>query len=215
MISLLNWLWGRQEDDVHEEPTSYLDHDLCRCDRFGKALGQYLSELTPDQQAIAQRLIPALLELGKGSHPPSDLTRFLKMTYWARYQQYHRFLINEWWQILQNCAQLHNSSWHQSADDCCPINRHNLPVARAIIWLHIHLKKSDSVASLLPFMANCLQQYPHCSEIAEQLAMSAANSLVRQPFYRFHQYNIAMKYPILSRGRMGRRLQIQAMRWAS
>ena len=139
----------------------------------------------------------------------------MKMTYWARHKQYHRQLITEWWQILQGCAQLHNDTFLFREEDCCPINRHNLPAAQAITWLYIHLKQGDSVAHVLPFMDDCLRQYPHCSEIAEQLALSAANSLVRQPFYRFHRHNIAIDYPNLSRGRMGRQLQIQPIRWAS
>ncbi|MEL7250423.1 MAG: hypothetical protein AAFO03_18500 [Bacteroidota bacterium] len=215
MNSLFKWLLGRQEEDPEERPTSYLDNELCTCDRFGKVLEQYIDKLLPAEQAIAQHLIAALLELGKGSHPPQDLKLFMKMTHWCRHLQYHRHLITEWWQLLKGCAQLHNQHQALSADDCCPINRQNLPAAQAITWLYIHIKKGESVTSLLPFMDDCLRQYPLCSEIAEQLALSAANALTRQPFYRFHRHNIAIQYPNLSRGRMGRQLQIQAVRWAS
>lgn len=216
MNSLINWLFRQDEDSVIEEATiTGLNKKIHNCDRFGKAITQHVMQLTKEQRIVADRLIPALFELGIGSHPPRDLSRFMKTVHWPRHDQASRQMLNEWWHILQHCASLHHRPYNDHSTDCCPVNQHNLHAARGIIWLQIHLRGAKIVPVLLPFMANCMQQYPQCSEIAEQLALSAANMLVRQPFYRFHRHDIAIRYPILSRGRMGRRLELHQRRWAS
>ncbi len=213
MNRFLNWLLGRNEDVAEEETNTYLNQELHTCDRFGKAVQQQLQELHPNQRQLAERLIPALMELGNSSHPPQDLSLFFELTNWPRHEQEFRLLMAAWWKILQHC----NSQDYSSSSDnsCCPINQHNLPAARAIIWLQIHLLGAGVVSDLLSFMDECVQQYPHCSEISEQLALSAANALARTPFYRRHQFEIAMTHPALTRGRLGRILQAQPMKWAS
>lgn len=213
MSSFLNWILGRKEEVV-EEPVTYLDQQLHFCDLFGQSIRQHLQELTPAQRQTAERLIPALMELGINSHPPQDFSLFFQLTNWPRHQQEFRQLIRTWWQILQRCSSP-SLSIQQTEKACCPINQNNLPAARAIVWLQLQLQGAAMVPELLSMMDDCVQQYPHCSEIAEQLALSSANALVRTPFYRLHQYDIALNHPALTRGRLGGRLQPQQMKQAS
>lgn len=213
MKALVNWILGRKEEEV-EETVTYLNQRLRTCDRFGKEVWQNMLELRPEQRELAGRLIPALMELGSSSYPPQDLTPFFQLTNWPGHSQEFRSLIASWWQILRHCSASHHLA-DRTATNCCPIGRNNLPAARAVVWLHMHLQGAAIVPDLLSFMEDCVQQYPDCSETAEQLALGAAHALIRTPYYRRYQLELGLTHPALTRGRLGQRLQVPQMKWAS
>ena len=214
MKALINWLLGRSPKKP-KQPYDYRNRRIHTCDFFGKAIHQYLTEMEPSQRELAQTLLPALLELGSTSHPPNDFKLIQRLPEWQQHPTLIRTLINDWWQILAHLIDMTSKHNNALAGSCCPLNRSNLPAARAIVWLQVHFRPAMAKEDLPLLMAQCVEQYPYCSEVSEQLALAAANTLVRQPFYDHYQMTIALNYPILCRGRIGRRLQITALRQAS
>lgn len=208
MITLLNRLFER-EPIVNEENESHfpVPAGLRPCDSFGRVLTDYLRQFPSPE---LQKVLPALFELGRSTHPTHDWNHFKKYAHWPQHDQSLRNILDDWWNVLQRVvAEARHSSRTGKVipGDCCPLLRYHLPLARAIVWLQLHHQGKRMVPSLLQFMSDCLAKYPNCPEITQQLAQSAANMLVREDYFALWQHQIAFQYPELMRGRIGKRIR--------
>lgn len=184
------------------------------CDNFGRSLSNYLKQF-PSTELNA--VLPALYELGCSSHPVDDWHHFKKIVRWPQHDQNLRNILDDWWHVLQTVitqARHTSRSGQVISAECCPLLRYHLPLARAIVWLQIHHQGKRMMPDLLPFMSDCLAQYPNCPEITQQLAQSTANMLAKEDYFAQWQQRIAFQYPELMRGRIGQKMK-QGMRRAS
>lgn len=184
------------------------------CDNFGRSLSNYLKQFP---SAELDAVLPALYELGCSSHPVDDWHHFKKIVRWPQHDQNLRNILDDWWHVLQTVitqARHISRNGHVVSAECCPLLRYHLPLARAIVWLQIHHQGKRMMPDLLPFMVDCLAQYPNCPEITQQLAQSTANMLAKEDYFAQWQQRIAFQYPELMRGRIGQKMK-QGMRRAS
>ena len=201
------------EEEEHEASVIRFS-GIKTCDNFGRSLSNYLKQFP---SAELDAVLPALYELGCSSHPVDDWHHFKKIVRWPQHDQSLRNILDDWWHVLQTVitqARHISRSGHVIPADCCPLLRYHLPLARAIVWLQIHHQGKRMMPDLLPFMVDCLAQYPNCPEITQQLAQSTANMLVKEDFFPQWQHKITYQYPELMRGRIGQRMK-QGMRRAS
>lgn len=215
MINFLSRLFENDsstEEENEKCPTRFAG--VKTCDAFGRALSNYLKQF-PSSELNA--VLPALYELGCSSYPVDDWHQFKKYAHWPQHDHSLRNILDDWWHVLQTVitqARHVSRSGHVVSADCCPLLRYHLPLARAIVWLQIHHQGKRMMPDLLPFMVDCLAQYPNCPEITQQLAQSTANMLAKEDYFPQWQQRIAFQYPVLLRGRVGQKMK-QGMRRAS
>ena len=201
-----------QEEENETEATRF--SGIKTCDTFGRALFSYLEQFP---SAELNKVLPALFELGRSSHPVDDWHQFKKFAHWPQHDHSLRNILDDWWHVLQTVitqARHTSRNGHTISSDCCPLLRYHLPLARAIVWLQIHHQGKRMMPDMLPFMVDCLAHYPYCPEITQQLAQSTANMLVKEDYFPRWQQRITYQYPELMRGRIGQRMK-QGMRRAS
>ena len=204
MIAYLNQLFERaaEEESERRRPAPEIDDR----DVFGRELLNYQARFP---SAEADALLPHLFELGRGTHPVHDLRRFKQSAGWPQHDGQLRFILDDWWNVLRRLmAQMRHDRRTQAPRRayCGPLDRHHLPLARAVVWLQIYHEGREIMPDLLKFLSNCLTDYPNCPEVTRQLAQSAANMLVREPYFRQWKPRIAFQYPELMKGRIGGRL---------
>ncbi|WP_020536076.1 hypothetical protein [Lewinella cohaerens] len=215
MITFLKKLFENDASPEEENETGSVHFSgIKTCDTFGRALSSYLEQFP---SAELNKVLPALFELGRSSHPVDDWHQFKKFAHWPQHDHSLRNILDDWWHVLQTVitqARHTSRNGHTVSADCCPLLRYHLPLARAIVWLQIHHQGKRMMPDLLPFMVDCLAQYPYCPEITQQLAQSTANMLVKEDYFPRWQQRITYQYPELMRGRIGQRMK-QGMRRAS
>ena len=215
MIKFLSRLFEKEASEEEENGTYATRFSgIKTCDNFGRSLSNYLKQF-PSSELNA--VLPALYELGCSSHPVDDWHHFKKIARWPQHDQSLRNILDDWWHVLQTVitqARHISRSGQVISAECCPLLRYHLPLARAIVWLQIHHQGKRMMPDLLPFMVDCLAQYPNCPEVTQQLAQSTANMLVKEDYFPQWQYKITYQYPELMRGRIGQRMK-QGMRRAS
>ncbi len=215
MTNFFSRLFEKKSSEEEENETCVTRFSgIKTCDVFGRALSNYVEQF-PSSELNA--VLPAIYELGCSSHPADDWHHFKKFTRWPQHDHSLRNILDDWWHVLQTVitqARHTSRSGHMVSADCCPLLRYHLPLARAVVWLQIHHQGKRMMPDLLPFMVDCLAQYPYCPEITQQLAQSTANMLVKEDYFPQWQQRIAFQYPVLMRGRIGQRMK-QGMRRAS
>ncbi|MEZ4987905.1 MAG: hypothetical protein R2795_23225 [Saprospiraceae bacterium] len=194
IVNLLQWQEVPTPDrEPPEIPTTIEGKDV-----FGQALLSYHASLNGQEAVWVKKLVPLLLKAGCNSKPPSDWKHLLSNGKWHHSSLMLQQLAHEWWGILQGAVTAHANGTTIS------LSHANLPMARAIIWLQLHLHHVSVVPDVLDCMQQCMHKWPEVDKVQVELARSAAAMLVIQPWFISWKEEILYHYPSLMLGGCGR-----------
>jgi len=204
---IINLLYAPEEPESADLPPPRVPKVLAGGDKLSRRLDSYHASLDAKEKAMLDEILPELLRIGSNSRPPRDWQPFLRLTHRHRHERPLQHLSAEWWNILMSvltAALAESPVYHKPARKRSGggIDVRSLPVARGIIWLHLHLNHTNAPQLGLPLMAKCMENYPHQTRVYEEIALCTAYFLKGQPYFKGWRRRIPLEYPALMQGRL-------------